>query len=151
MPSKVRILHLPHDDDCPAHSVRGRRRSRARSRGPVVTETVGSRVGSSRAWAVWGAGLSVYLLAVFNRSSLGVAGLLAAERFEIEATALALFTVLQLVVDVGQSGRVHTRFHSVSCPRERAKSFVNSSVLYSPLEWGRGSFKEDSAGTTAMS
>ncbi len=67
----------------------------------MVTEAVGSRVGSSRAWAVWGVGLSVYLLAVFHRSSLGVAGLLAAERFEIEATALALFTVLQLVVYAG--------------------------------------------------
>ncbi len=63
-----------------------------------MTEAVESRVGSSRAWAVWGVGLSVYLLAVFNRSSLGVAGLLAADRFEIEATALAFFTVLQLVV-----------------------------------------------------
>ena len=70
-------------------------------RGRAVTEAVGSRVGSSRAWAVWGVGLSVYLLAVFHRSSLGVAGLLAADRFEIEATALALFTVLQLVVYAG--------------------------------------------------
>ena len=66
-----------------------------------MTEAVDSRVGSSRAWAVWGVGLSVYLLAVFHRSSLGVAGLLAAERFEIEATALAFFTVLQLVVYAG--------------------------------------------------
>jgi MFS family permease len=69
---------------------------------PVVTEqALGERVGSGRAWAVWGVGLAVYLLAVFHRSSLGVAGLLAAQRFEIEATALALFTVLQLVVYAG--------------------------------------------------
>ena len=67
----------------------------------MVTEAVGSRVGSSRAWVIWAVALSVYLLAVFHRSSLGVAGLLAAERFEIEATALALFTVLQLVVYAG--------------------------------------------------
>ena len=66
-----------------------------------MTETVDSGVGSSRAWAIWGVGLSVYLLAVFHRSSLGVAGLLAADRFEIEATALAFFTVLQLVVYAG--------------------------------------------------
>ncbi|HET8961235.1 MFS transporter [Nocardioides sp.] len=72
-----------------------------RSRSAAVTEALGARVGSGRAWAVWGVGLSVYLLAVFHRSSLGVAGLLAAERFEIEATALALFTVLQLVVYAG--------------------------------------------------
>jgi len=58
-------------------------------------------LGRRRAWVIWVVSLSVYVLAVFNRSSLGVAGLLAAERFEIEATALALFTVLQLVVYAG--------------------------------------------------
>src|SRR5688500_8246834 len=58
-------------------------------------------IGRRRAWVIWAVGLSVYVLAVFHRSSLGVAGLLAAERFQIEATALALFTVLQLVVYAG--------------------------------------------------
>ncbi|WP_457205157.1 MFS transporter [Nocardioides sp. P5_C9_2] len=55
-------------------------------------------IGRRRAWAVWVVALSVYVLAVFHRSSLGVAGLLAAERFHINATSLATFTVLQLVV-----------------------------------------------------
>ena len=55
-------------------------------------------IGRRRAWVIWLVALSVYILAVFHRSSLGVAGLLAAERFHIEATALASFTVLQLVV-----------------------------------------------------
>ena len=36
-----------------------------------------------RAWAVWGAAISVYVLAVFHRTSLGVAGLEAADRFGI--------------------------------------------------------------------
>ncbi len=54
-----------------------------------------------RAWLVWGVVLAVYLLAIFNRSSLGVAGLMAAERFDIRATQLALFTVVQLVVYAG--------------------------------------------------
>jgi len=58
-------------------------------------------IGRRRAWVIWAVALSVYVLAVFHRSSLGVAGLLAAERFEIEATALAFFTVLQLVVYAG--------------------------------------------------
>lgn len=58
-------------------------------------------IGRRRAWVIWAVGLSVYVLAVFHRSSLGVAGLLAAERFQIEATALAFFTVLQLVVYAG--------------------------------------------------
>lgn len=55
-------------------------------------------IGRRRAWVIWLVALAVYVLAVFHRSSLGVAGLLAAERFAIDATSLALFTVLQLAV-----------------------------------------------------
>ena len=58
-------------------------------------------IGRRRAWVVWLVALSVYVLAVFNRSSLGVAGLLAADRFDISATQLAAFTVLQLLVYAG--------------------------------------------------
>jgi sugar phosphate permease len=58
-------------------------------------------IGRRRAWVIWGTGLAVYLLAVFNRSSLGVAGLIAADRFGISATQLAGFTVLQLLVYAG--------------------------------------------------
>jgi len=58
-------------------------------------------IGRRRAWVIWLVGLSVYLLAIFHRSSLGVAGLLASERFGIDATSLALFTVLQLLVYAG--------------------------------------------------
>jgi MFS family permease len=47
---------------------------------------------------VWTVGLAVYLLAVFHRSSLGVAGLEATERFDIAASQLATFTMLQLFV-----------------------------------------------------
>lgn len=57
--------------------------------------------GSRRAWTVWGAAVCIYLVAVFHRSSLGVAGLLAAHRFGIGASQLAAFTVLQLVVYAG--------------------------------------------------
>ncbi len=55
-------------------------------------------IGRRRAWVIWTVAMSVYVLAVFNRSSLGVAGLLASERFGINATQLAAFTVLQLLV-----------------------------------------------------
>ena len=55
-------------------------------------------IGRRRAWVIWGVALSVYVLAVFHRSSLGVAGLLAAERFHVDAGSLAFFTVLQLAV-----------------------------------------------------
>jgi sugar phosphate permease len=50
------------------------------------------------AWAVWVVGLLVYLVAVFHRSSLAVAGLAASDRFDISAAQLATFTMLQLVV-----------------------------------------------------
>jgi len=58
-------------------------------------------IGRRRAWVIWAVAVSVYLLAVFNRSSLGVAGLVASDRFGIKATELATFTVLQLLVYAG--------------------------------------------------
>jgi len=54
-----------------------------------------------RAWLVWGVGLSVYVLAVFHRSSLAVAGLAASDRFDISASQLATFAMLQLLVYAG--------------------------------------------------
>jgi MFS family permease len=47
---------------------------------------------------VWSAGVAVYLIAVFHRSSLAVAGVEAAQRFGISASVLALFSVAQLAV-----------------------------------------------------
>lgn len=58
-------------------------------------------IGKRRAWVIWLVALAVYVLAVFHRSSLGVAGIIASERFDISATSLATFTVLQLVVYAG--------------------------------------------------
>lgn len=58
-------------------------------------------IGRRRAWAIWATALSAYVLAIFHRSSLGVAGLLAADRFDISASQLAAFTVLQLLVYAG--------------------------------------------------
>ena len=55
-------------------------------------------IGRRRARAIWGVALAAYVVAIFHRSSLGVAGLLAADRFDISATELAAFTVLQLAV-----------------------------------------------------
>jgi sugar phosphate permease len=50
---------------------------------------------------VWGVALTAYLLAIFHRSSLAVAGLAAADRFHISASQLATFTMLQLLVYAG--------------------------------------------------
>lgn len=65
-----------------------------------VTEQIHD-IGRRRAWVIWAVAMSVYVLAIFNRSSLGVAGLLATQRFGISATQLSFFTVLQLVVYAG--------------------------------------------------
>ncbi|MBB2986248.1 MFS transporter [Terracoccus luteus] len=51
-----------------------------------------------RAWSVWAAAIAVYVLAVFHRTSLGVAGLDAAERFGISSSQLSTFTILQVFV-----------------------------------------------------
>jgi len=50
------------------------------------------------AWWVWGVGVLAYLTAVLHRTSLGVAGIAAAERFDASASILATFAVLQLLV-----------------------------------------------------
>lgn len=55
-------------------------------------------IGRRRAWLIWTVALAAYILAIFHRTSLGVAGLLAAERFDIAAAQLSTFTVLQLSV-----------------------------------------------------
>jgi MFS family permease len=53
---------------------------------------------SARTWAVWLVALAAYTLAVFHRSSLGVAAVDAQERFAAGASAISLFLVLQLAV-----------------------------------------------------
>lgn len=55
----------------------------------------------ARAWAVWTVALAAYVVAVLHRTSLGVAGLDAQERFGVGAGALASFAVLQLLVYAG--------------------------------------------------
>jgi nitrate/nitrite transporter NarK len=50
---------------------------------------------------VWGLGVLAYAVAVFNRSSLGVAGVLALHRFGASAAVLSVFSVLQLAVYAG--------------------------------------------------
>ncbi|MFL6025115.1 MAG: nitrate/nitrite transporter [Marmoricola sp.] len=57
-----------------------------------------SEVRARSVYAVWLVAVGVYLLAVFHRSSLAVAGLAATDRFHISAAQLATFTMLQLLV-----------------------------------------------------
>ncbi|MFC5232251.1 MFS transporter [Pseudonocardia zijingensis] len=51
-----------------------------------------------RLWVVWSVGLAAYLVGVMHRTSFGVAGLDAAERFQAAPAELAGFVVLQLLV-----------------------------------------------------
>jgi MFS family permease len=51
-----------------------------------------------RAWLIYAVGLAAYAVAVFQRASLGVAGVEAQRRFATTAAVLALFAVLQLAV-----------------------------------------------------
>ncbi|WP_214404546.1 MFS transporter [Pseudonocardia lacus] len=50
------------------------------------------------AWVVWAVGLGAYTVGVMHRTSFGVAGLDAAERFAASPAALSGFVVLQLMV-----------------------------------------------------
>lgn len=61
----------------------------------------GTALGGRSAWIAWGIGVTVYVLAVVHRTSLGVAGLDAADRFGIGASALSTFSVLQVLVYAG--------------------------------------------------
>ncbi|MFD1213329.1 nitrate/nitrite transporter [Arthrobacter sp. GCM10027362] len=54
-----------------------------------------------RAWLIWGIAVFAYLVAITQRTSFGVAGLAATERFDASAAALSAFTVVQLLVYAG--------------------------------------------------
>jgi MFS family permease len=56
---------------------------------------------SRRAWAIFALAVGAYAVAVFQRASLGVAGVEAQRRFGTTAAVLALFGVLQLAVYAG--------------------------------------------------
>lgn len=61
----------------------------------------GDPPGGPRAVAVWGLGVAVYFVAITYRTSLGVAGIDATERFQINSSALSTFAILQLLVYAG--------------------------------------------------
>ncbi|WP_030561655.1 MFS transporter [Streptomyces aureocirculatus] len=61
----------------------------------------GDPPGGRGAVLVWSVGVAVYFVAVIFRTSLGVAGLDAADRFHVGASALSTFSILQLLVYAG--------------------------------------------------
>lgn len=56
---------------------------------------------SRAVWICYAAGVFAYVIAVFNRTSFGVAAVPAAERFQASASDIAMFTVVQLLVYAG--------------------------------------------------
>lgn len=54
-----------------------------------------------RGWLVWGVGVFAYAVAVLQRTSLGVIGLEAADRFGVSPGVLSTFVVVQLLVYAG--------------------------------------------------
>ena len=59
------------------------------------------RVKHRGAWLVWAAGVFAYMVAVTQRTSFGIAGVEATERFSATASVLSVFTVVQLLVYAG--------------------------------------------------
>jgi MFS family permease len=54
-----------------------------------------------RPWIVWATGLFAYIVAVLDRTTLGVSGLEAGDRFTASPSVLSSFVVLQIVVYAG--------------------------------------------------
>ncbi|OZF30526.1 MFS transporter [Rhodococcus sp. 14-2483-1-2] len=52
-------------------------------------------------WVVWGIGVFAYIIGVLHRTSFGVAGLSAADRFSVSPSLLSSFVVLQVIVYAG--------------------------------------------------
>jgi len=72
----------------PAHQGRSRRSGPSRPSSPPL----------GRAWVAWGLGVSAYFVAVFHRTSLGVASLDAERRFHIGPSLLGTFVAAQLAL-----------------------------------------------------
>ncbi len=56
---------------------------------------------SRRSWLIWGVAAFAYMVAVLQRTSLGVAGVAATQRFEVSASVLSTLAVVQLIVYAG--------------------------------------------------
>ncbi|MQS13237.1 MFS transporter [Streptomyces kaniharaensis] len=82
----------------PASSARPLSASAPRSSAEHAPAPVPAPPGGRAAWLAWSIGACVYVLAVIHRTSLGVAGLDAADRFGIGASALSTFSILQVLV-----------------------------------------------------
>src|SRR2546423_1811279 len=98
-------------------------------RGAVVPRRAGGQRGGSvnrRAGVVWAVGLFAYIVAVFPRTSLGVAGVAPAHRFGVGALVLAPPSGIQLP-------RVHAMVRVVVGVRDAPAGTVLPAVSRAPL------------------
>lgn len=65
---------------------------------PQSSQSAISSTPGLRAWVIWLVGVAAYVLAITNRTSLGAVGVDVADRFQADASTLALFAVVQLAV-----------------------------------------------------
>ena len=85
-------------------------------------------LGGRRAWAVWLTAVFTYLVTVLHRGSMSVAGLQAAERFDISASALASFTVVQLTVYAAMQVAPARMDRSLADHRELVEALAGTSA-----------------------
>src|SRR3954468_7970259 len=62
----------------------------------ALTLAPARRAAGSRAWRMWALAAAFYVVAIFNRMSLGVASLDASHRFGVSTSAIALLSTVQL-------------------------------------------------------
>lgn len=63
-----------------------------------MTAVLPASAPSWRSWTIWAVGVAAYILSVVNRTSLSAVGVDTAHRFDIDASTLSMFAVIQLGV-----------------------------------------------------
>ena len=88
---------------------------------------------------MWGVALFAYVIAVLQRTSLGVAGVQAADRFDISASVLSSLVVLQIIVYAGLQIPVGVLLDRVGPKFLIASGAVLMMAGRSPSPWRRRS------------
>jgi MFS family permease len=110
VPSRGRTPTAPRDPDPPTIPTPARGASAPDAPAPDAAPFPSDRGGGEArrggsgvrgAWAAWGLAVSAYFVAVFHRTSLGVASLEAERRFHTGPSVLATFVAVQLAVYAG--------------------------------------------------
>ncbi|HYZ68228.1 MAG TPA: MFS transporter [Mycobacterium sp.] len=90
-----------------------------------------------RPWIVWATGLLAYIVAVLDRTTLGVSGLAAADRFGASPSVLSTFVVLQVIVYAGAqvpAGLLLDRFGSKALILSGAAIMASGQLLLASTE-----------------